>query len=253
LLVKYIGKILPENIIVSTRQPSLLKDFSTKFGVKILFDNAYVAMNCDLIFLCCLPYQLDTVVKDFKKPLHGKMLNSKKSSIIVSILAGITAQRIASTIDGKIPTDQYDAIITTKINSKKLKSALSRQGEDNVGKQKIYDSLSKMYKKMSKQFSGPKIESNTARSEKPADTQSDFYTEDEQNMDENEIIVRNFVISEAAAGLAQKRGDEIISWVKVFCNAFPEVGYKRVTEIILGENYVKIDKEKLQEYFYKIY
>lgn len=43
------------SIIVSTRQPHLLRPFQKEFGVECIFDNAKVAAVSDMVFLCVLP------------------------------------------------------------------------------------------------------------------------------------------------------------------------------------------------------
>jgi pyrroline-5-carboxylate reductase len=42
-------------MIVSTRQPHLLRPFQQEFGVECVFDNQKVAAESDIIFVCVLP------------------------------------------------------------------------------------------------------------------------------------------------------------------------------------------------------
>lgn len=53
-------------IIVSTRQPHLLRPFTTEFGVDASFNNEYVVRHADIVFICTLPSQTTEVFKEIR-------------------------------------------------------------------------------------------------------------------------------------------------------------------------------------------
>jgi glutamyl-tRNA reductase len=65
-------------LIVSSRQPHLLRPFKQEFGVEVLFDNAKVAAECDIIFVCVLPSQAPEVFKDIRDVIKERAELSKK-------------------------------------------------------------------------------------------------------------------------------------------------------------------------------
>eukprot|EP00668_Euglena_longa_P029394 GGOE01036742.1.p1 GENE.GGOE01036742.1~~GGOE01036742.1.p1 ORF type:complete len:323 (+),score=45.82 GGOE01036742.1:53-1021(+) len=71
---------------VSTRQPNNLSRFQAA-GVHCCFDNAYVCNQAELIFLCCPPAQLHTVVTEIKGHLSP-------GCIVFSTVAGIAAHTL---------------------------------------------------------------------------------------------------------------------------------------------------------------
>lgn len=53
-------------IIVSTRQPHLLRPFKQEFGIETEFNNDRVFAECDIIFICVLPGQASEMFKDVR-------------------------------------------------------------------------------------------------------------------------------------------------------------------------------------------
>ena len=53
-------------IMVSTRQPHLLRPFKDEFGIQAEFNNDKVFAECDLIFMCVLPAQAESVLKEVR-------------------------------------------------------------------------------------------------------------------------------------------------------------------------------------------
>ena len=53
-------------IIVSTRQPHLLRPFKQEFGIQAEFNNEKVFAECDIIFVCVLPGQAGELFKEVR-------------------------------------------------------------------------------------------------------------------------------------------------------------------------------------------
>lgn len=53
-------------LMVSTRQPHLLRAFQQEFGIWVDFNNERVVAECDLIFMCVLPFQAQQVLKEVR-------------------------------------------------------------------------------------------------------------------------------------------------------------------------------------------
>ena len=84
--------LTPDMILVSTRQPDQLQEFESQ-GVICRFDNIWVANNCDVIFICCLPSQLAPVLLDLSKSYISNVC------LLVSLLAGVGVSRIRRAVN----------------------------------------------------------------------------------------------------------------------------------------------------------
>ena len=56
-LLEIQGQIPNLKLMVSTRQPHLLRAFQQEFGIWVDFNNERIVSECDLVFLCVLPFQ----------------------------------------------------------------------------------------------------------------------------------------------------------------------------------------------------
>jgi pyrroline-5-carboxylate reductase len=79
-------------ILVSTRQPHLLRPFKQEFGIETEFNNDRVFAECDIIFICVLPGQAAEMFKDVRFVLQNRFDRAEKDSkvskpLIVSCLA----------------------------------------------------------------------------------------------------------------------------------------------------------------------
>ena len=77
-------------IWVSTRQPHLLRQFKQEFGIHVMFDNARVAANCDIIYICCLPNHTQEVFKDIRDVLKDRTAASLMDPQLVNPLVIVT-------------------------------------------------------------------------------------------------------------------------------------------------------------------
>eukprot|EP00826_Nyctotherus_ovalis_P034746 TRINITY_DN2917_c0_g3_i1.p2 TRINITY_DN2917_c0_g3~~TRINITY_DN2917_c0_g3_i1.p2 ORF type:complete len:160 (-),score=53.94 TRINITY_DN2917_c0_g3_i1:169-648(-) len=152
---------------------------------------------------------------------------SGEQPMIISILAGVSSKKVAQGIGKLSNGEDYKAILTTRINSKKLKASLSK---DSGSKAMINESLNRLYN----QLSLP----NT----------KDLNRVDSRSEDLDANTVEDFVAQEAAGGLTFKRGEEIVGWVAAFSTAFAEIGVKGVVREVLGKEYESFGYEKLMEY-----
>ena len=80
------GRIEPQDIMVSTRQPDRLQDISSR-GVFVGFNNAKIAQLCDVVFLCCPMSAAPTVAGEMSPKLSG-------STLIVSVMSGSTLPKL---------------------------------------------------------------------------------------------------------------------------------------------------------------
>lgn len=79
-------------VLVSTRQPHLLRPFTQEFGVIAEFNNERIIHECDIIFVCVLPGQAGEVFKEIKFAMNARIAAAKKNSklslpLVVSCLA----------------------------------------------------------------------------------------------------------------------------------------------------------------------
>ncbi len=65
-LLEIQGQIPHLKLMVSTRQPHLLRAFQQEFGIWVDYNNERIVAECDLIFLCVLPFQAQQVLKDVR-------------------------------------------------------------------------------------------------------------------------------------------------------------------------------------------
>lgn len=86
--------LTPDMILVSTRQPDQLQEFESQ-GVTCRFDNVWLANNCDVIFICCLPSQLAPVLLDLSKSYVSNV------NLLVSLLAGVGVSRIRRAVNNR--------------------------------------------------------------------------------------------------------------------------------------------------------
>ncbi|CAB3992931.1 Hypothetical predicted protein, partial [Paramuricea clavata] len=84
-----LGVVSASNLYISTRCPENLEEFQNK-GVYCCFDNVMVGKTVDILFLCCLPSQLNTVSKDLRGNVAG---------LVYSFVAGMSLARITQLLD----------------------------------------------------------------------------------------------------------------------------------------------------------
>ncbi len=91
-------------ILISTRRPEIIT--SELFNVlddniEVFLDNERIFNECDLIFLCVQPHQLDLIIKEISTLFQERIEKLKKRKgkifpVIVSFLAAFTVEKLAS-------------------------------------------------------------------------------------------------------------------------------------------------------------
>ena len=65
-LLEISGSFNNLRLLVSTRQPHLLRPFVQEFGVEAEFNNEKVVQESDIVFFCCLPGQSGEILKEVR-------------------------------------------------------------------------------------------------------------------------------------------------------------------------------------------
>eukprot|EP00347_Sterkiella_histriomuscorum_P012858 403366953 len=116
-------------LFVSTRQPHLLRAFQQEFGVYVDFNNERVAAECDIIFLCVLPFQAQQVLKDVRPIVVQRHLDAQKyknttKPLFISCLAATGTPKL------KIMLTDEAVFLKTQINVTMVKEDLFRSRTD---------------------------------------------------------------------------------------------------------------------------
>ena len=113
------------SIFVSTRQPDLLREFKQEFGIEVVFDNEKVARKWDLIFIWCLPFQADVVLREIRPIISERnYLASKDKSlnkpVLVSTMAAVGLSKL------RLLTTDDTVSFRTYVDVSKVKVEISR-------------------------------------------------------------------------------------------------------------------------------
>ena len=65
-LLEISGSFNNLKLMVSTRQPHLLRPFVQEFGIVAEFNNEKIVRECDIIFICTLPSQANEMLKEIR-------------------------------------------------------------------------------------------------------------------------------------------------------------------------------------------
>lgn len=154
LMAKYLIKIKDEKLmnfklIISTRRPNKVDEDirnSIDENIEIILDNEKVVEECDVIFLCIQPHQLDLLIKEIFQPLNDRLekLRRKKAKIfptLISFLAGITYERLKTLLPEDLNIirtlvfpkiiSKYDEINQSGINNP-TESIKDKQNKSNL-------------------------------------------------------------------------------------------------------------------------
>ena len=112
-------------LIVSTRQPHLLRPFKQEFGVDTLFDNQKVAAESDIIFVCVLPSQVQEVFIEIREVVKDRIAASKKDKRLINPLVVCTCAAIGYQKLRLMLSDEA-VFLRTSINVPLLKEYLFR-------------------------------------------------------------------------------------------------------------------------------
>lgn len=86
-------------LMVSTRQPHLLRPFQQEFGVISEFNNERIVKECDIIFLCVLPSQAAEMLKEIRPIALERIEAASKNKniskpLFISTLAAIGMNKL---------------------------------------------------------------------------------------------------------------------------------------------------------------
>ena len=118
------NKILSFKILVSTRRPNNIgNDIKNSLDedIKIFLDNEKIFEECDIIFLCVQPHNLDLLSKEIFQSFNEKIEKLQKKEyklypLIISFLSSIPIERLKMFFPKKIN------IIRTNLMAKNLKA-----------------------------------------------------------------------------------------------------------------------------------
>lgn len=132
-LILQIGIIEPENIFVSTRSPDKAQRFQEQ-GIQLSYNNQLCAAECDIVFLCCLPFQAENVANEIKHALALKNQTifefteaHRPRTLLISLLSATPISKL------KQMTDQYPFILRAYVDSDYIIENLDAKKEDVVG------------------------------------------------------------------------------------------------------------------------
>lgn len=134
-LIECKEKFAIAKLMVSTRQPHLLKEFSEEYGVDVQFDNIRIAEECDVIFLCALPFQTEMILREIRDTVvdrhHKAKMNEMKSlPLFFSTLAATNVKKL------KLLLHEDCQFLRTSINVSSIKLEVSK----TFGKKKTIES-----------------------------------------------------------------------------------------------------------------
>ena len=78
-LLEISGSFNNLKILVSTRQPHLLRPFVQEFGIVAEFNNERIVQECDIIFLCVLPSQASEMLKEIRPFALDRLYQASKN------------------------------------------------------------------------------------------------------------------------------------------------------------------------------
>ncbi|CAI2370587.1 unnamed protein product [Moneuplotes crassus] len=200
-------------IFVSTRQPDLLNEFKEEFKIEAEFNNEKIAEMCDIIFLCCLPFQGDIVLREIRGILHDRNVEATKDKalnrpVLISTLAAVGIPKL------KLMATEETIILRTFVNIANLKSKINLTASKpslalpNVQNIEGNESDNESNKEESK-IEEPKLGKDTADKEKLHESSNAQFTGNEPY----------FMISQASANLIRNL-DELFNIFDAFQNTF---------------------------------
>ena len=99
-LLEISGSFNNLQLLVSTRQPHLLRPFQQEFGVVAEFNNERIVRECDIIFICVLPSQAGEMLKEIRPFALARLDEAAQNKniskpLFVSCLAATGMKKLA--------------------------------------------------------------------------------------------------------------------------------------------------------------
>jgi len=128
-LLEISGSFNNLKILVSTRQPHLLRPFVQEFGIVADFNNERIVRECDIIFLCTLPSQASEMLKEIRPIAIDRLYQAQKNKnlskpLFVSTLAATRMPKL------KLMLNDESVFMRTKIDVQTVREYLAKTGND---------------------------------------------------------------------------------------------------------------------------
>ena len=81
-LLEISGSFNNLKLLVSTRQPHLLRPFVQEFNVIAEFNNERIVKECDIIFICVLPSQASEMLKEIRPMALDRLYQASKNKSV---------------------------------------------------------------------------------------------------------------------------------------------------------------------------
>jgi len=112
-------------IMVSTRQPHLLRPFVMEFGIVAEFNNEKIVRECDIIFLCTLPSQASEMLKEIRPIAIDRLYQAQKNKnlskpLFVSTMAATRMPKL------KLMLNEESVFMRTQIDVQTVREYLLR-------------------------------------------------------------------------------------------------------------------------------
>lgn len=132
-LLEISGSFNNLKILVSTRQPHLLRPFVQEFGIIADFNNERIVRECDIIFLCTLPSQASEMLKEIRPVALDRLYQAQQNKnlskpLFVSTLSATRMPKL------KLMLNEDSVFMRTMIDVQTVREYLARTGNDNPEK-----------------------------------------------------------------------------------------------------------------------
>ena len=128
-LLEISGSFNNLKLMVSTRQPHLLRPFVQEFGIVAEFNNEKIVRECDIIFICTLPSQANEMLKEIRpiaiERLYQASQNKSLSKpLLVSTMAATRMPKL------KLMLNEESIFMRTRIDVNTVREYLVKTGNE---------------------------------------------------------------------------------------------------------------------------
>ena len=124
-LLEISGSFNNLRLLVSTRQPHLLRPFVQEFNVIAEFNNERIVKECDIIFICVLPSQSSEMLKEIRPMALDRLYQASKNKsvskpLFVSTMAATRMPKL------KLMLNEESVFLRTQIEVSTVREYLIR-------------------------------------------------------------------------------------------------------------------------------
>jgi len=124
-LLEISGSFNNLKLLVSTRQPHLLRPFVQEFGIVAEFNNERIVRECDIIFLCTLPSQSSEMLKEIRPIALDRLYQAQQNKnmskpLFVSTMAATRMPKL------KLMLNEDSVFMRTVIDVQTVREYLAR-------------------------------------------------------------------------------------------------------------------------------